>query len=84
MLSKMNINQKEKNIKDLEYNSILNKQNMTMVLIGTVFIYILFAENLPDGLARSDLIVLLILAWIITLRYFNRQLSKIKDEIKGL
>ena len=80
----MNINQKEKNIKDLEYNSILNKQNITMVLIGTAFIYVLFAESLPDGLARSYLIILLILAWIITLQYFNRQLNKIKEEIKEL
>ena len=80
----MNINQKEKNIKDLEYNSILNKQNITMVLIGTAFIYVLFAESLPDVLARSDLIILLILAWIITLQYFNRQLNKIKEEIKEL
>ncbi len=38
----MDEKQKIKNLKDLEYNHILNKQNIALVLIGTAIIIFTF------------------------------------------
>lgn len=80
----MDKKQKLKNLKDLEYNHLLNKQNIALVLVGTAFLYVLFTRDLPAEIKRSDLIFFLILLGITFLWYFSKQLNKVKDEIEKL
>ncbi|MBI2628645.1 hypothetical protein HYW74_01015 [Candidatus Pacearchaeota archaeon] len=80
----MDEKQKIKNLKDLEYNHILNKQNIALVLIGTAMIYTLFTEKLPQNLTRGYLLLFLLIMGIVFLWYFGRELNKIKEDITGL
>jgi hypothetical protein len=80
----MNEEQKIKNLKDLEYNHILNKQNIALVLIWTAIIYTLFAEQLPQNLTKGYLLLFLLFMGIIFLWYFGKELNKIKEEILNL
>jgi len=73
--------EKQKNIKDLEYNHLLNKQNISLILIGTAIITTLFTENLPLGLSRDNLLLFLISVGIIFLWYFGKELNRVKEDI---
>ena len=87
MLNKMiDGQQKEKNIKDLEYNNLLNNQNIMLVLIGTAIISVFLIDNLPDSLniAKSDLLFLLVVIIIVVLLYYSKKLDEKLDEIKNL
>ena len=80
----MNETDKKKNLKDLEYNHILSKQNISLVLVGTAILYAVFTENLPIDVSRGNLIFLLVLIGIAFLWYFGKQLDDIKKEIEKL
>ncbi len=54
---------KEKNIKDLEYNHLLNKQNILLILIGTAIISIsINSDFFPENLSKMGAISALILS----------------------
>lgn len=80
----MNEQEKLKNLKDLEYNHLLNKQNIALVLTGTAIIYVIFAEKLPPNLIKGNLLLFLIWMGIIFLWYFGRELNKIEEEIRKI
>ena len=80
----MNLIEKKKNLKDLEYNHILNKQNIALVLTGTAILYALFTENLPFNVSRGNLVFLLVLIGISFLWFFGKQLDYIQKEINRL
>lgn len=84
MHNKMNETEKKKNLKDLEYNHILSKQNIALVLVGTAVLYAVFTENLPINVSRGNLILLLVLIGIMFLWYFGKQLNDVKNDIKKL
>jgi len=76
--------EKEKNIKDLEYNHLLNKQNVFLGLIGAFIISVLFSNNLPEGLDKKEILLFLILTGILAYTHFNQELNKIIDSIKKI
>lgn len=84
MFNSMDDKQKIKNIKDLDYNHALNKQNIALVLIGTAILYVIFTDTSSINIQKSYLLFFLILAAIIFMWYFGRELNKIKEEIKNL
>lgn len=73
-----------KNIKDLEYNHILNKQNVFLVLFGTSVISIILSEKLPENISKWGLVLAFILAIILSLLYFSKKLEEKIKEIKNL
>ena len=77
---------KLKNLKDLEYNHIISKQNVSFVLVGTAIISVMISDPnlLPSDLSKSDLILFFILAGIVFFLYFGRKLNEIEEEIKRL
>ena len=87
MLNKMiDGQQKEKNIKDLEYNNLLNNQNIMLVLIGTAIISVFLIDKLPDSLniAKPDLLFFLVVMIILVLLYYSKKLEEKLYEIKNL
>ena len=72
---------KLKNIKDLEHNNLLNKQNIILILTGTAIISLLITKGIKDSVY---LIGLFILIGIFSIIYFNRKLKKIIQEISQL
>jgi len=87
MLNKMiDGQQKEKNIKDLEYNNLLNNQNIMLVLIGTAIISVFLIDKLPDSLniAKPDLLFFLVVMIIVVLLYYSKKLEEKLYEIKNL
>lgn len=77
---------KLKNMKDLEYNTILNKQNIALVLIGTALVTAAITEKayLPFNISKMTFIIILVLAGIFSLFYFNLKLRTIVREIQEL
>ncbi|MCX6748713.1 MAG: hypothetical protein NT076_03840 [Candidatus Pacearchaeota archaeon] len=78
--------QKLKNIKDLEYNHLLSKQNVALVLIGTAIISIILIDKLPPevNLTKTNLILILFLVGIGILLYFSKKLEDKAKEIKRI
>lgn len=73
-----------KNIKDLEYNHILNKQNVFLVIFGTAVISISLSEKFPEDISKWGLVLFCILAIILSLLYFSKKLENKINEIKTL
>ena len=87
MLNKMiDDKQKEKNIKDLEYNNLLSTQNIVLVLIGTAIISVFLIGQLPNNLniTKSDLLFFLVVVIIGVLLYYSKRLEEKLKEIKNL
>lgn len=80
----VSLKQKEKNIKDLEYNHLLNKQNIALILIGTAIISITLTEKLPLNVTKADLLIFLFAVAVGFLLYFGRKLEDKANEIKNL
>ena len=76
--------EKLKNIKDLEYNHILNKQNIVLGFVGTAIISVLLSEKMPQNLSKWDIIFFLIIGGIISLIIFSKQLSKLIEDIREI
>jgi len=79
--------QKEKNLKDLEYNTLLNHFNIIALFIGTTYITIIMGTleiikwniyTITSTAIFSFLLVILI--WML----FYSKLKKIKKEIEAL
>lgn len=84
IFSKMNDKIILKNIKDLEYNHILNKQVAFLIFFGTSIISIILSEKLPEDISKWGLILALILAIVLSLLYFSEKLEEKINEIKNL
>jgi len=53
MFSKMKDEKlKLKNIKDLEYNHLLNKQNVFLIMFGTAIISIILSDQVPEDITK--------------------------------
>lgn len=78
--------QKEKNILDLEYNHILNKQNILVILLGTAIISVAFIDSIPEEIrvSRLELIFLFAATIIGVLIYFSKKLEDKVEEIEKL
>lgn len=78
--------QKEKNIKDLEYNHLLNKQSISLVLIGTAIISIILTDKLPStfNVTKTEILVLLFGIGVGILLYFGKKLEKKANEIENI
>lgn len=81
MFNKMETKQKLKNIKDLEFNQILNLKNIFMVLIGGAIVTIILSETLLDKVGTISFLTLFMFLGFFQ---FNRKLSNIKEEIRSL
>ncbi|MEK6855453.1 MAG: hypothetical protein AABX73_04490 [Nanoarchaeota archaeon] len=60
---------KEKNVKDLEYNHLLNKQSIALVLFGTAIISVILTEKLPLDITKVELLVFLFAVGVGILLY---------------
>ena len=78
--------QKDKNIKDLEYNHLLNKQSIALVLIGTAIISTLLVEKLPEslGVDKVELLIFLFVVLLGVLSYFSKKLEDKLEEVRKL
>ena len=43
---------KLKNIKDLEYSHLLNKQNVFLIMFGTAIISIILSDQVPEDITK--------------------------------
>lgn len=75
---------KLKNIKDLEYNHILNKQNVFLIIFGTAIISTILSENLPEDITKWNLVLTFILLIIISLLHYGKKLENKVEEIKNI
>ena len=74
-----------KNVKDLEYNRTLARENMGIVLLGTLVISLFFTQGeLPLHLSKGIWLIFLIIVMGLMVIYFDRKLSRITNEIKSL
>lgn len=73
-----------KNIKDLEYNRVLNRENILLVLVGTSLLSLILTEEIPFHISRWWLLAMLISIATLIIIVFNRRLSKILEEIRNL
>ena len=62
--------EKEKNIKDLEYNHILNKQNIFVIILGTAVISTILGDKIPENITKGGLILAFILGIILSLLHY--------------
>jgi len=76
--------EKLKNIKDLEYSSLLNKQNVFLIVFATAVISIILSDNFPENIDKWNLILTFILAIILSLLYYGKKLEDKINEIKDL
>ncbi len=77
---------KEKNIKDLEYNHLLNKQNIFLGLIGTAIISVVLTEKIPEilNVTKNELLLFLFAIAVGVLLYFGKKLEDKTNEIREL
>ena len=75
---------KLKNIRDLEYNHLLNKQNVFLIVFATAIISIILSDKLPENLTKWGLILAFILAIILSLLHYSKKLEDKINEIKEI
>ena len=75
---------KLKNIKDLEYNHLLNKQNIFVIILGTAIISTILSNTLPGGETKLGLIAMFVLIMVLSLLHYANKLKKKIEEIKIL
>jgi undecaprenyl pyrophosphate phosphatase UppP len=81
----MNKNAIRKNIKDLEYQTILNLQNIVLGIIGTAIVSLLFVQEIPKNWpSKENIIFTLIFMGLIFFFYFNKRLNEIISHIKRI
>jgi len=76
--------EKLKNIKDLEYNHLLNKQNVFLIVLATAIISIILNDNFPEDLSKWGLILAFILGIILSLLHYSKKLEEKINEIKDV
>ena len=81
----MDNKQIEKNIKDLTYSQIIGWENISLVLLGTAIVTIIFSpQERPLAIAKITWLSFLVPALGITLRYFEKRTKNILVEIRAL
>lgn len=75
---------KLKNIKDLEYNHLLNKQNVFLIIFGTAIISTILADKVPGDVPKWGLVLAFILAIILSLLHYSKKIEDKLGEIKNL
>lgn len=75
---------KLKNIKDLEYNHLLNKQNIFVIVFATAVISIILSDKLPEELTKWGLVLAFILAIILSLLHYSKKLEDKLNEIRDV
>jgi len=75
---------KLKNIKDLEYNHILNKQNVFVIILGTAIISTILSDKLPENITKWGLVLAFILLIILSLLHYSKKLENKIKEIKDI
>jgi len=73
---------KLKNIKDLEYNHLLNKQNVFLIMFGTAIISIILSDQVPEDITKWGLVLAFILATLLSLLHYGKKLENKINEIK--
>ncbi len=76
--------EKDKNIKDLEYNHLLNKQNIFVIILGTAIISTILSDKLPEDITKGGLILAFILGIILSLLHYSKKLTDKIEEIKRI
>jgi len=78
--------QKEKNVKDLEYGHLLNKQNIFLAFFGSAILATLLAEQLPRyvGFTRTEILIFLIIGASGGFLYFGNALERKAQEIRSI
>ena len=76
--------EKDKNIKDLEYNHLLNKQNIFVIILGTAIISIILSDKIPENITKGGLILAFILGIILSLLHYSKELGDKIEEIKRI
>lgn len=75
----------KKNIHDLEYQHILNLQNLVLGIIGALMIGIILLDPLPSGwLLKENIIFMLVIFAFIFFLYFRKRLRLKIDAIKRM
>lgn len=74
----------QKNIHDLEYQHLLNMQNIFLGFIGATIITVLFLPQLPENWTKENIIFLLVFLAIIFFFYFREELKKKIETIKRI
>lgn len=81
----MNKNDIDKNIIDLEYQYLLNLQNLILGFIGAAIITVSFSPILPANWpSKEDIIFILVFIALIFFFYFNVKLDKKLKSIKKI
>ena len=73
---------KLKNIKDLEYSHLLNKQNVFLIMFGTAIISIILSDQVPEDITKWGLVLAFILATLLSLLHYGKKLENKINEIK--
>ena len=73
-----------KNVKDLEYNHLLNKQNIFLIIFGTAIISTILSDTVPEGITKWSLVLAFIFAIILSLLYYGKKLEEKVEEIKEI
>ena len=69
-------------VKTLRYESELNLQNITLVLLGASILSALLVERLPANASKLITIIIIFIASVLFYMYFRGKLNKIIEEIK--
>ncbi len=81
----MNKREIDKNVKDLEYQHLLNMQNIILGFIGAAIITVLFLQSLPTNWPnKENTIFLLFFLALFFFLYFRKELRKKLESIKSL
>lgn len=81
----MNEEDIRKNVHDLEYQHLLNMQNIVLGLIGATLITVLFLSELPEKWpVKSDILFLLIILGLFFFLYFQNKLKEKVESIKKI
>ncbi len=72
-----------KNIKDLEYANLLNKESIILVLIGTAVVSVILTPHTVLNIAKIWLIAVLTAFFIVMTVLYNKRLNKIREEIQN-
>lgn len=75
----------KKNIIDLEYQYILNAQNVWMGFIGALIITAIFLDPFPENWpSRIETLFLLIMTAFLLFIYFNKKLKNKRESINRI
>jgi len=81
----MNKTDIQKNIHDLEYQYLLNVQNIFLGFIGATIITAIFFPNFPDTWpSKENIIFLLVFIAILFFFYFREELKGKIEDIKEI